>query len=837
MSPSSLEEQVENALARLDTGRKIRLLTGSGFWRTHAEPAVGLRAMVLSDGPAGVRGERFDERDPSAVLPCPTAVAASWDPGLARRLGRLLAAEARRKGVDVVLGPTVNLHRTPYAGRNFECYSEDPLLSGEMGAATVAGLQSAGVAATVKHYVGNDFETDRFTVDVRIGERALREVYAAPFEHIVRTAAPWALMAAYNSVNGTTMTESPLLDEPLRGEWGFDGLVVSDWFAARSTEGAALGSLDLAMPGPLGPWGDALAAAVEAGRVPLKAVDAKVRNLLRLAARVGALGTLGDPEENTPPSHETDKTHETNETHETHETHGGTHQPEDERALLRAAATSGAVLVRNHDALLPLPAERLRRIAVLGPNAATARVQGGGSATVHPRHTVSPLDGLRAALGDTVEVTHAPGVRTRPRLPALDHRHATDPVTGEPGFRVRFHAPDGSLVLDELRLSARLLWLSDATVQQACTVEVEADVRMPGGGPHRIGVAGSGRFLLTADDTVLVDEDIAKDDPLSGILHPPERSTTHHLAPDRPVRLRLRHEFPTGALVVGFLLGVEAPDTPADEELRRAVALAADADAAVVEVGTNEQLESEGVDRTTLALPGAQDELVRRVAAANPRTVVVVNAGAPVLLPWRSEVGAVLLTWFPGQEFGHALADILLGRSEPGGRLPMTWPADETSPALRPTTPAEGVVTYGDDLDVGYRAWAAGGHRPAYPFGHGLGYTTWEYVAVSAPADVPADGDAVVRVTLRNTGPRHGRHTVQAYLRREASAVARPSLWLAAFTTAEAAPGAETTVSLRLPPRAFAHWAEGWQIEPGGFTLLIGDSAEDHAIRTTMHVG
>lgn len=811
-SPSSLDEQVESALARLDTPAKIRLLTGSGFWRTHAEPAAGLRALVLSDGPAGVRGERFDERDPSAVLPSPTAVAASWDPGLARRLGGLLAAEARRKGVDVVLGPTVNLHRSPYAGRNFECYSEDPLLSGAMGAATVAGLQAAGVAATVKHYVGNDFETDRYTVDVRIGGRALREVYGAPFEHIVRAAAPWALMAAYNSVNGTTMTESPLLDEPLRGEWGFDGLVVSDWFAARSTEGAALGSLDLAMPGPHGPWGDALAAAVEAGRVPMKAVDAKVRNLLRLAARVGA---LGDPGESAPPPHE----------------------PERDRALLRSAAVSGAVLVRNHDALLPLSAEGLRRVAVLGPNAATARVQGGGSATVQPRHIVSPLDGLRAALGDTVEVTHAPGVRTRPRLPALDHRHATDPVTGAPGFRVRFHAPDGSLVLDELRLSARLLWLSDAIVQQACAVEVEADVRMPGGGPHRIGVAGSGRFRLTADDTVLVDEDIAKDDPLSGILHPPERSTTHHLPADGRVRLRLRHEFPTGALVVGFLLGIEVPDTPAEEEMRRAVALAADADVAVVVVGTNEEVESEGVDRTTLVLPGAQDELVRRVAAVNPHTVVVVNAGAPVLLPWRAEVGAVLLTWFPGQEFGHALADVLLGRSEPGGRLPVTWPADEASPALRSTTPVGGVVTYGDDLDIGYRGWAAGGHRPAYPFGHGLGYTTWEYVAVSAPDDVPADGDPVVHVTVRNTGPRHGRHTVQAYLRREDSAVARPALWLAGFATAEAAPGAETTVALRLAPRAFAHWADGWQVEPGAFTLLIGDSAEAHALSTTLRVG
>ncbi|WP_272923855.1 glycoside hydrolase family 3 N-terminal domain-containing protein, partial [Streptomyces sp. SID3343] len=261
--------RVEDALARLDLEQKVRLLTGSGFWRTAAEPAIGLRELVLCDGPAGVRGERFDERDTSASLPCPTALAASWDEDLVRRLGSLLAVEARRKNVDVVLGPTVNLQRSPYAGRHFECYSEDPLLSGRIGSALVRGIQSGGVAATVKHFTANDSETERYSVDVRMSERTLREIHLAPFEHIVREGGAWALMAAYNSVDGVTMTEHALLETPLRTEWGFDGLVVSDWFATRSTEGAGRAGLDLAMPGPgpERPWGAALVDAVRAGTV------------------------------------------------------------------------------------------------------------------------------------------------------------------------------------------------------------------------------------------------------------------------------------------------------------------------------------------------------------------------------------------------------------------------------------------------------------------------------------------------------------------------------------------------------------------------------------------
>src|SRR5689334_22951430 len=262
-------------LGALTLEQKVRLLTGADLWALYPEPAAGLRRLVTSDGPAGVRGERWDEREPSANVPSPTALAATWDEARIERLGDLLAAECRRKGVDVLLAPTVNLHRSPYGGRHFECFSEDPLLTARIGIAYVRGLQRAGVGATVKHFVANDSETERFTLDARVDERTLRELYMAPFEAIVKQARPWAVMAAYNQVNGFTMTESPLLRDVLKDEWEWDGVVMSDWFAGRSLDAAAAG-LDLVMPGPSGPWGDALVEAVRDGRVSESAVDDKV---------------------------------------------------------------------------------------------------------------------------------------------------------------------------------------------------------------------------------------------------------------------------------------------------------------------------------------------------------------------------------------------------------------------------------------------------------------------------------------------------------------------------------------------------------------------------------
>src|SRR3954447_1064389 len=415
---------MEELLSRLSLEQKVRLLTGADFWSLHDEPEIGLRSIVTSDGPAGVRGRLWDERDPSANVPSPTALAATWDAERVERLGRLLAYEARRKGVDVLLAPTVNLHRTPFGGRHFECFSEDPWLTSVIGAAYVRGLQGEGVAATVKHFVANDSETELCTLGARVSERVLRELYLAPFEAILAET-PWAVMAAYNAVNGALMTESPLLRELLKDEWGFDGLVMSDWGAARSVD-AARAALDLVMPGPSPVWSE----------LDGIDVDDKVLRLLRLAARVGAphgvaggrdatgAGVLDAPTSaDAPPAPAAPPAPTASSARGVLDASPGrAARPWSEAEIaaeLRATAAASFVLARNHGSLLPLTGRTLRRVAVIGPNAAVARTLGGGSATVFPTYTVSPLDGLRAALPHA-EVEFAPGVRAHTRAPVGD---------------------------------------------------------------------------------------------------------------------------------------------------------------------------------------------------------------------------------------------------------------------------------------------------------------------------------------------------------------------------------------------------------------------------------
>ena len=830
------EAELRRRVGRLSLEQKVRLLTGSDFWALYAEPEAGLRRLVLSDGPAGVRGESWDERDSSANVPCGTALAATWDPGRVEAIGGLLAREARRKGVDVLLAPTVNLHRTPYAGRCFECFSEDPLLTARIGAAYVRGLQRSGVGATVKHFVGNDSETQRMTVDVRIDDRTLRELYLAPFEAIVRDEGAWAVMAAYNGVNGSPMTESPLLRDILHGEWGYDGLVMSDWTAAHATEAAAQAALDLAMPGPAslyGPWGDALFEAVGKGTVDESLIDDKVVRILRLAARVGALEDVQDIPPR-PPALEL------------------TLGAPDSVAVaqqLRDTAAAGFVLARN-DGILPLPRYRpqgpaalpgsgLRlRVAVIGPSAETARTMGGGSATVFPPYTISPLDGLRTA---GLHVTYAPGVTSHLRAGEarapwlLRPDRSVDPGTGA---QIRFLTAAGELAGSELRDGATFMWLSGFArfTEPVARLQVRCVIRATAGGVYQLGVSGLGRYRLLVDGAEVLDVTLTLPegaDIAEALMRPPQQLTPVELAAGQSVDVVAEHDVNSSPLAgLGTLvqLNLVPPHGTDDEEIAAAAGLAAARDAAVVVVGTTAQVESEGFDRTTLALPGRQDELVRQVIAANPRTVVVVNSGAPVLLPWAEDAAAVLLSWFGGQEYGDALADVLLGDVEPGGRLPMTWPA--SGEGLPSTQPADGVLTYDEGLFIGYRAYDRDGREPLFPFGHGTGYTTWSYESIA----VPGDGAGVSAcVEVRNTGSRRGREVVQVYASRPDSALERPAKWLAGFAVADADPGETVTVGVHIPERAFQHWTgQGWSTEPGSFVLAAGPSSA--SLPLTAHV-
>ena len=800
------DEFLDGLLASLSLEQKVRLLTGASFWTLHDEPQIGLETIVVSDGPAGVRGQLWDERDASANLPSPTALAASWDVDRVHRLGRLIAAEARRKGVGVALGPTVNIQRSPRGGRHFEAYSEDPWLSGVVGTAFVKGVQSCGVAATPKHYVANDSETDRMTVDVRVDERTLREVYLAPFERMVVEGGAWLVMSSYNAVNGVTMTENELLRSPLKDEWGFDGVVVSDWGGVRDTAAAAASSQDLAMPGPQGVWGDALVTAVRAGQVEEGDVDEKVRRILRLAGRLGALDGV---EAATPLAEPWPQ--------------------ESIDALLREAAADGMVLVRNEGGLLPLAAgDATGSVAVLGQHARIARSQGGGSATVFPQHVVTPLDGIRDAFGAD-NVRFAPGVRSSDSVLPLDGRVATDPVSGEGGLRVRFLDAEGALLLDEHRQSGRLAWLGDPILGDTAVVEATATFTAPEDGEYAVGFAGLGLFRFEVDGELKSDGLFFPEgtDPFMAFLNPPKQSFPVRLTAGQTVALRLEHrpQVQPDLAAVMFTFGYEEPFADPDAELERAVELAAASDVAVVVVGTTETLESEGFDRVGLRLPEGQDELVRRVVTANPRTVVVVNSGGPVILPWLQEAPAVLLTWFPGQEMGGALADVLTGAIEPGGRIPTTWAADEEDVPVWQVEPVDGKLFYDEKLNVGYREWlrrqTLGGPAPAIPFGHGLGYTEWEF------GEAALNG-FTVSVPVRNTGERAGKQVVQVYVSRASeSAIERPVLWLAGYALVRAEPGVTTVASVEIEPRSLQHWSvedHAWRTEGGSYAIRLGAS-------------
>ncbi|MEV7634512.1 glycoside hydrolase family 3 C-terminal domain-containing protein [Microbacterium sp. NPDC089318] len=806
--------ELDARLSRLSLEEKVRLLTGADLWSTAPLEGIGLGRIVVSDGPSGVRGEVWDERSPSLCLPSPTALSSTWDIDAAYRYGMALAQDARRKGVHVVLGPTVNLHRSPYGGRHFEAFSEDPVLTAELAAAYVRGLQENGVGATLKHYVANDFETDRLTVDVSVTERTLREVYLAAFEKAIVASRAWLVMSAYNSVNGASASENPLLSDPLNSDWGFDGVVISDWGGVRSLEAARFPQ-DLVMPGPVGPWGEKLIQAVREGKISEAVVDRKVLRLLMLAARVGVLSGHPGP--------------------------SGA-DPVEGRAVARALAAQGSVLLKN-DGLLPLQQNEISKIAVIGQHAAAPRIQGGGSATVMPERIVSPLAGIRTALPG-VDVAYSLGAVATAGIVELDRDRLVNPVSGGPGVRADFLDAAGDTIFSEDRLSTGLYWFGgDAPLADASTLLLRTIYTPEISGTVLFGYACAGAASIRVDEDLILSTDLtlAANASQDVAFHvPPFASAPAVMRTGRPVEIRIEFDLSglTGPFaILNFTFGRELDASDAAKLRTDAADLARSADIAVVVVGTNHQTESEGVDRDSLALPGAQDELVRAVVAANPRTVVVVNAGSPVLLPWRKDVPAILCTYFGGQEMGGAVADVLLGDSEPGGRLPTTWPAEEADLPVGGVRPVSGVVRYDEGLHIGYRAWLARDIAPAFHFGHGLGYTTWTFSSLKVNGQVGRGGISA-ECHVINAGTREGSTIVQLYLERTSpSSVDRPVRWLVGFASIRARAGATARTVVEIEDRAFAHWSDGWKLEPGEYLIRAGGSVDDLPLTFPLTVG
>jgi beta-glucosidase len=811
VSPEALIDQ-------LTIEEQVSLLAGVDFWHTAQVDRLGIPALRVSDGPVGARGTRFD--GPASLdVPCGTALAATWEPDLVERIGQVLGRETRAKGAGVLLAPTVNLHRTPTGGRNFECMSEDPYLTSRIAVAYVQGLQSEGVAACVKHFVGNDTEFERMSIDSQIDERTLRELYLVPFEAVVKEAGVLAVMTAYNRINGPFAADSePLLRGLLREEWGFDGLVMSDWFGLHSTTEALAAGVDLEMPGPTRCRGQAVLDAVERGDVTAAEVRGAALNVLTLMDRVGALATDGPGPELT-------------------------RDDPDDRAVIRLAGAKGMVLLRNEpDAsgrpTLPVVADGLRRVAVIGPNAAVGQIMGGGSAHVTPTHVIHPLEAIVERLRPHgVDVVHALGCNINRRLPELDLR-LCGPVTID-----YFVDPDalGEDGADPDRTSTtgtvRIKWVADPVGRNDANPEFGARLSTT------FTPDTSGRWAFGVESVaparVLVDGDLLLDNadaPVGGSffgLGRAEVTGTVELEAGRAydLNVEVRHRR-TGMGLGGVNVGARAPQV--GDSMADAVDTAAAADLAIVIVGTNDDWESEGWDRAELELPGRQDELIARVVEVCPRIVVVVNAGSPVAMPWAEAVPAILMAWFPGQEMGDSLADVLFGDVEPQGRLPVTFPRRlEDTPAFEHHPGRNGVAAYRERRLVGYRWYDTVGREPLFAFGHGLGYA--DVTITAARALDPF----TVEVDLSNASAREGVAVVQVYAHRDAHDGARddPDQRLAGFAKLAVPVEGSTTIVIELDPRTYQIWDVGthaWVEVPGAHELRVGTSSRAVAERLVL---
>jgi beta-glucosidase len=802
-------DRAAQLLEQLTVDERAQLSAGEDTWHLPAIPSAGIGRLKMSDGPSGVRGESFAIHR-SLSFPCGMAVGSTWDVELTGRYGAALAAEAKLKGVHVLLGPTVCIPRVALTGRIFESFSEDPLLTSRLTVAYVRGVQEHGVACCVKHFACNDQEQERMTISVEADERTLREIHLPAFEAAVREAKAWAVMSAYNRINGTFCAEHEwLLTNVLKEEWGFDGVVISDWHGTHSTVDAANAGLDVEMPGPAQHLGGKLAAAVSAGEVEGAVLDDHCARVLRLAERTGLLDDATAPAEQ-----EEDDPHR--------------------RALARELAVSSIVLLRN-ESMLPLdPA--VQRIAVIGPNAEHLMEGGGGSSMVAAlQHTALP-DALGARLPG-VEVSYEEGCRVElaarpldahlmPEGFAIDYFGNPD-WSGEPvrterrwsGFFVTFGVPTGDRPGEPFSVRARGRFAPDHP------------------GPWELSLATVGKATVHLDGRLVLDH--TRPEPGKTFFGHGSTTVTARIdvepGAEHELEVRYLSELPG---LGGFRIGARPVEVPGGIE--RAVDLARRSDAVVLVVGNNPDLETEGHDRPSIALPGDQDELVRRVLEANPRTAVVVNAGAPVAMPWADQAAAVLVVWYPGEEGTAALAGILTGAAEPGGRLPITFPRRMEDVAAWHTYPgADGMVEYGEGVLVGYRQFDSDGTEPAFCFGHGLGYTTFEYR--EPRLDVQGEGeDVIVSVTVTNTGSRRGSEVVQLYVAGGPSPVPRPEQELRAFTKVTLDAGESRDAVLRLDERAFSYWdtdVADWVAPAGRYELRLGASSRDIRQRMQLEYG
>ncbi|HEY2177038.1 MAG TPA: glycoside hydrolase family 3 C-terminal domain-containing protein [Caulobacteraceae bacterium] len=814
-----LEARVEDLVAHLSLEERVGLMAGAAAFTLHGVERLGVPEVRVADGPTGVRS---NEGEAATVFPVGVALASTWNPDSVRDVAGAIAREARALNNRIILAPTINIVRTPLWGRNFETYSEDPYLNGALGTAFVEGLQGEGVGASLKHYAVNNQEANRMTVDAVVDERTLREIYLAAFETVVNKANPWTVMAAYNRINGPYATENHrLIEEILRGEWGYDGVVVSDWGAVHSTTAAANGGNDLEMPGPARWFGDKLIAAVAAGEVSEGRIEAAARRMARLILRTGALDGAVQP--------------------------GGELRSKRHREIAARAAEEAPVLLKNEGELLPLNAGALSSIAVVGPNAAVRRIQGGGSSHVRPGRRTSILQSIEELLAGQAEVHFAEGGDNEPVPPAARAAmFSPDEGRGQAGLMVEYFAERHCGGTPFRARPEREIGKLISTNSNIATAEGLGAVRWSGwfwadrDGRHEFSLRAPGEGRLILDGKTLINGSTpAVHDSLDvGGQPAPRRLATATLAAGAgyPITIEYVRRQDTGDIAWEYVtIGVRPPAGSVEE----AADLAARSDAAIVVIGAASISEGEGYDRADLELPGDQNALVEAVLAANTRTAVVLVGGAPYALPWIDHAPAVLVAWLGGEEGPDAVARILFGRAEPSGRLPVSWPRRIEDTSAHAWYPGGEEVVYGEGLFVGYRHFDRAPTAPLFPFGHGLTYTRFAYADLAAPEEVRIGDDVTVSFTLTNTGQRPGKETAQLYVRPRGPSVERPVKELKGFTKLALAPGESRRVRMTLTARDFSFWdtaGGAWLAEPGGYDLLIGGSAADIELQATVRL-
>ncbi|KAF9066829.1 glycoside hydrolase family 3 protein [Rhodocollybia butyracea] len=830
MSRSFLNADIPELVSRLRTDEKIALLGAPNWWNTYPIPRLSIPSIRMSDGPNGVRGSSHFASTPAQCLPCATSLASTFDVDLVREVGEFLAAETKIKSSVILLAPTCNIQRSPLGGRAFESFSEDPHLSGMMTAAYVNGLQSQGVSATIKHFVANDQEHERTAANSVMSDRALREVYLYPFMTAQRLADPWAFMTSYGRINGVHCSENPdLLKDILRDEWKFTGIVMSDWYGTYGVDQPINAGLDLEMPGPTRWRSPTLVNHVLSSHKLLPStLNERVKNMLSFIqhqARLNPEVVYGDGKERTRDS-------------------------PDMRKFCRNLAGQGIVLLKNSNAILPLNKNRVRKLGIIGPGAKGNIISGGGSAALKAGYVVTPYYGMQEGASNDFEISYALGCYAHKYLPTLEDYLTTS--TGERGWLAAFygHKEGGELTLPvaEFVLNDTRIKLNDflpAGLSEQWTLKMTGKLTVDQSGDFELGLTVAGRAKLWIDGELTIDNWTKQipGDFFYGQGTREEKATVQLVAGKSvDVVVEYTNSYPPldkddegdskpeaqPALMRGLRLGGCNKIDP-DVTIADAVKLAQDSDVVVFIAGLGPEWESEGSDRPSLDLPGKQAEVISKLASVNPNTVVCIQAGSAVAMPWKDEVAGIVQAWYLGNEVGNAIADVLYGKVNPCGRLPLTFPKRIEDIAAYPNLRSEnGQIHYREDVMVGYKHFLQHKIAPLFCFGHGLSYTEFELVDCQV---TQIGTDVEVSLRVKNVGDIAGSQIIQIYMSYPDKGITHPPLQLKAFCKIhDIAAEDAATAKLKLDKWAFSYWDERhdqWKVEAGRYSLHVGFSCEN----------